>query len=316
MICLPVQYPVYAPAMFWFGIKIAGVGISYMSMCVIISMTSSRWKNTFDLDSRWMPSSPSCTRPISGDSLCVLMANLLIIISSCSSAFASSPCGTWMFSSSPSKSALSGVVTDTLIRTVLNGSILTRRPNIEYLWSDGWRLIATRSSSISCLCTISPGVSCIVLPISTMLYRVPSWRSMELAFSFTISFSSHLMFHRVHRSGNVRFSAIDFGRPIWSTLRLASQLATVLAVKLHRLPCILSRIRPRFPDIRSRMDLTPSLNPLVSGCVADAFRPALVSIKNLSMAICRVCMMFFLICAGLRFCMASSHSLFFRSMLL
>ena len=67
------------------------------------------------------------------------------------SACASSDCGTCRFISSPSKSALYGHVTDTCIRIVLPGSILTVCAMIESLCSVGCLLISTMSPSTSCL---------------------------------------------------------------------------------------------------------------------------------------------------------------------
>lgn len=69
------------------------------------------------------------------------------------SAFASGDCGTCMFISSPSKSALYGDVTLRLSRKVEYGRIRTLWHIIDILCRDGWRLNRTRSPFCRCLST-------------------------------------------------------------------------------------------------------------------------------------------------------------------
>lgn len=114
--------------------------------------------------------SESCTIPITGLLDCGVRMFLWTIMSSPISALVSKLWGTWRFISSPSKSALYGVVTlekaqDKIsinrqtqghLRFNLNvdqGNILTRWPIIDILCRVGCRLKTMRSSSIMCLST-------------------------------------------------------------------------------------------------------------------------------------------------------------------
>mmetsp|Transcript_9760 Transcript_9760/g.36204 ORF Transcript_9760/g.36204 Transcript_9760/m.36204 type:complete len:246 (+) Transcript_9760:3709-4446(+) len=84
---------------------------------------------------------------------------LCTAMSSTASARASSVCGQWMFISSPSKSALYGVHTHSLKRSVRHGMTRARCAMMDILCSDGWRLNSRTSPSFRCLSTTSPYAS-------------------------------------------------------------------------------------------------------------------------------------------------------------
>ena len=87
----------------------------------------------------------TCTIPMTGLFACgdtMFLGTAMIAIAS---ALASGVCGTCMFISSPSKSALYGDVTLRLRRKVECGRMRTRWPIIDILCSEGWRLNSTMS---------------------------------------------------------------------------------------------------------------------------------------------------------------------------
>ena len=82
------------------------------------------------------------------------------IMSSSASAFVSFVCGTCMFISSPSKSALYGDVAERSSRKVENGMILIRWPMMDILCRLGCRLKSTTSPSLRCRSTLYPYSRC------------------------------------------------------------------------------------------------------------------------------------------------------------
>eukprot|EP00160_Parvularia_atlantis_P017066 Unigene5718_Nuclearia_a/m.17455 Unigene5718_Nuclearia_a/g.17455 ORF Unigene5718_Nuclearia_a/g.17455 Unigene5718_Nuclearia_a/m.17455 type:complete len:351 (+) Unigene5718_Nuclearia_a:973-2025(+) len=145
--CLPVQSGI--------GLRMAGTGTMPSQSAIHMSrfITAALSRKTSRRVNLLMPLSASCTMPMTGRLLCGLTICVGTRASSSSSVRASSVCGTCRFISSPSKSALYGVVTDRLRRKVEYGMTLTRWPIIDILCSDGWRLNSTMSSSIRCRST-------------------------------------------------------------------------------------------------------------------------------------------------------------------
>ena len=129
------------------GFRIAGWGTfpsqSSSHMRTFISMSFSR--KVSRLVTMRHPSSVSCTMPITGLFAWGDTIILGTIISSRASARVSLLCGTCMFISSPSKSALYGEVTERLSLKVEYGRIFTRCPMMDILCRLGCRLNSTAS---------------------------------------------------------------------------------------------------------------------------------------------------------------------------
>mmetsp|Transcript_32257 Transcript_32257/g.84393 ORF Transcript_32257/g.84393 Transcript_32257/m.84393 type:complete len:212 (+) Transcript_32257:1367-2002(+) len=138
-----------------FGFTMAGTGIfpsqlgTNMRRCMSSALSMNESLKVKSLADR----SVSCTIPITGRFDCgVRIFSSTFIISSIS-ARVSSDCGMCMFISSPSKSALYGVVHDRFMRKVDHGRILTRCPIIDILCKVGWRLNTITSLSRICRST-------------------------------------------------------------------------------------------------------------------------------------------------------------------
>mmetsp|Transcript_10070 Transcript_10070/g.31760 ORF Transcript_10070/g.31760 Transcript_10070/m.31760 type:complete len:324 (+) Transcript_10070:2609-3580(+) len=118
--CLPVHSASYRPGRRGSGTMMAGVGIlpSQSSMNMHSVIICARVRNTSRLVIFCVPSSESCTIPITGLLDCGDTTLRGTIIRLATSALAVSVCGTCRFISSPSKSALYGAVTDRLRRKV------------------------------------------------------------------------------------------------------------------------------------------------------------------------------------------------------
>ncbi len=89
--------------------------------------------------------------------------------------------GTWMFISSPSKSALKGAQTHSLNLRVFPGATLTLNPIILILCKLGCLLNMTTSPSRRCLSTISPNFSWILALLEPMMSFYPFLVMMKLA---------------------------------------------------------------------------------------------------------------------------------------
>ena len=127
----------------------AGGGNVPPSTHMQISHISARSKNTSGDVIMYDDKSESCTMPITGRLACGDTMFLATDINSCASARAANVCNTCKFISSPSKSALYGVVHVKLRRNVLPVIIFTRWHMMDILWRDGCRLNRTRSPSRS-----------------------------------------------------------------------------------------------------------------------------------------------------------------------
>ena len=181
------------------------------------------------------------------------------------SARASGVCGTCMFISSPSKSALYGDVTLRLRRKVEWGRMRTRWPIIDILCSEGCLLNSTMSPFCRCLSTRKPYSRWRSASRRTKRRssRWPSSRTMNLApvcpgggcGPLATSAASLPMLCGVTDSGTVSVSAIDHGTPSSSSARFGSPEMTVRAEKSTRLPIRFPRTRPSLPLSRCEIDL-------------------------------------------------------------
>ena len=146
--CLPVQRAL--------GFRIAGWGRrpSHLGKKRIIFIRCSLSMNTSLLVIFLTAVRVSCTIPMTGRLDCGVMICLGTIMISDTSARVSTDCGKCRFISSPSKSALYGVVQLRFIRKVDQGSTLTRWPIIDILCKVGCRLNTIKSPSIICLSTV------------------------------------------------------------------------------------------------------------------------------------------------------------------
>ena len=230
------------------------------------------------------PRSVSCTIAITGRLLCGETSWLEGVISIAASARASCVCGTCMFISSPSKSALYGVVHERFIRNVLCETTRTRCAISDMRWSDGCRLKITTSPSRSWRSTVSPSCSAAVAPQIARLCRSPSRRTTNRAPRRasvpsgplrTIAVSSARLCG-VTRSGNVRLFAIASGTPSSSMPTYGSPVITVRAVKSVRLPIRFCRTSPCLPSMRLRsalivfaLDELERTNPTLGGCTSE-----------------------------------------------
>ena len=99
--------------------------------------------------------------------------------------------GTWIFISSPSKSALKGAQTHSLKRRVFPGATLTLNPIILILCKLGCLLKMTTSPSLRCLSTISPYFSWILALLEPIMSFYPFLVMMKLAPPISLPFSTH-----------------------------------------------------------------------------------------------------------------------------
>ena len=129
-------------------------------------------------------------------------------------------CGIWRFISSPSKSALYGLVSPTFILKVSPWyKILTIWHIIDNLWRVGWRLNKTPSPSIICLCTLSPFCS-LIDSLSIYLREIFSPVFLSKIFApgyssgpFLTSFKRNFLLLSFTVTGLVKFLAILRGIP-------------------------------------------------------------------------------------------------------
>ncbi|RNA23264.1 hypothetical protein BpHYR1_033063 [Brachionus plicatilis] len=148
--CLPVQSGL--------GLRMAGWGNfpSHLGKNSTKFIMLSLSKNTSRLVILRTAVSVSCTMPITGRFDCGVMICRGTIINSETSARVSTDCGKCKFISSPSKSALYGVVQLKFMRNVDHGNTLTLWPIMLILCKVGCRLNTIKSPSIMCLSTTYP----------------------------------------------------------------------------------------------------------------------------------------------------------------
>jgi hypothetical protein len=187
-----------------------------------------------------------------------------------------------MFISSPSKSALYGVVHERFIRNVLCDITRTRCAISDMRCSDGCRLKITQSPSRSCRSTVSPTSSAASAGHSAMFCLIPDLRttnraprSASVPAPHTTRASSARLCS-VTFSGNVRLFAMLSGTPTSPIPTYGSPVITVRAVKSVRFPIRFWRTRPCFPSIRFRSalivfadDIDDRTNPTFGGCTSD-----------------------------------------------
>ena len=252
------------------GLSTAGTGISWWSewwQLATRSMKRERSSSVPGRESRCMPIVVSCTQPMMGQLDCAPSIWEVMLISPCTSAAVSTSCGVCMFISSPSKSALYGVVSGTGSRKVRPFMILTRCPIMDPVCSVGCRLNTTQSPSRRWRSTVMPGLSCSFFrkaleqmlrlqtrPCPMCTFEAPPTRPPPMR--------THLVrrsrFRRVTLSGTVCLAATCSGTPRQSMSMEASGVMTVRLLKFTRLPMMLFRMRPRFPFIRPvRLRLLP-----------------------------------------------------------
>lgn len=147
-ICFPVQRGV--------GLSIAGGGILPSKVGIHINncITSFLVKKLSHIVNNMIPTRASYTIPMTGSLLFGETICLGICMISLASAFVSNDWGTNIFISSPSKSALYGVVTERLSLNVDQGKTLTLCPMIDILCNEGCQLKSTKSSLSRCLSTM------------------------------------------------------------------------------------------------------------------------------------------------------------------
>ena len=176
------------------------------------------------------------------------------------SLLASSVWGTWIFISSPSKSALKGEHTHSLNLKVFPGDILALKPIILTLCSDGCLLKITISSSLICRSTTSPSLSS-VFPYPTAIL-LPSDRTIKFAPPIPDPLAMHyfknVMDLDVTGTDIVRIFDMCWGIITWVGWRLGSGDITVRPVKFDRLPDRFCLNRPCLPlSLETRDRIAP-----------------------------------------------------------
>lgn len=151
-----IMLRIYFPVQRGVGLRMAGGGILPSNVGIHINncITSFFVKKLSLIVNNMIPTRASYTIPITGsllfgDTICLGMC-----IISFASAFVSKDWGTNIFISSPSKSALYGVVTERLSLNVDQGNTFTQWPMIDILCKEGCQLKSTKSSLSRCLSTM------------------------------------------------------------------------------------------------------------------------------------------------------------------